>query len=141
MAKAEIDMKDIAGKFTLDVKVHRVNQWAWRVKLAILLCQLAAWIAWLDWSITSSENLWPYKCSRCGFGVAGKKPLPTDGIAPPDEFAINCNHCGYQFLAIWGVKEGHPIEAPEDYELSCGYECGFNDYYGFVPEAGCPIHD
>lgn len=25
--------------------------------------------------------------------------------------------------------------------LDCGYNCDFMDHYGFVPEAGCPIHD
>lgn len=24
---------------------------------------------------------------------------------------------------------------------TCAYECGFHEKYGFVPEAGCPIHD
>lgn len=23
----------------------------------------------------------------------------------------------------------------------CGYNCGYTEQYGFVPEAGCPIHD
>jgi len=23
----------------------------------------------------------------------------------------------------------------------CGYDCHLTDKYGFVPEAGCPIHD
>ena len=23
----------------------------------------------------------------------------------------------------------------------CGYECGYVEPYGFVPECGCPIHD
>jgi hypothetical protein len=25
--------------------------------------------------------------------------------------------------------------------LDCGCDCGFDDPYGFVPSAGCPIHD
>lgn len=24
---------------------------------------------------------------------------------------------------------------------TCAYECGYHETYGFVPEAGCPIHD
>lgn len=23
----------------------------------------------------------------------------------------------------------------------CGFACGYEEPYGFVPEAGCPIHD
>jgi len=23
----------------------------------------------------------------------------------------------------------------------CGYACGYQEPYGFVPEAGCPVHD
>ena len=26
-------------------------------------------------------------------------------------------------------------------EYNCGYACGFTEPYGFVPEAGCPVHD
>lgn len=25
--------------------------------------------------------------------------------------------------------------------MNCGFECNFVEPYGFVPEAGCPIHD
>lgn len=25
--------------------------------------------------------------------------------------------------------------------VDCGFECGHTEPYGFVPEAGCPIHD
>lgn len=25
--------------------------------------------------------------------------------------------------------------------IECGYNCGIQEPYGFVPEAGCPIHD
>jgi hypothetical protein len=24
---------------------------------------------------------------------------------------------------------------------NCGFICGYTEPYGFVPEAGCPIHD
>lgn len=24
---------------------------------------------------------------------------------------------------------------------ACGYACSFQEPYGFVPEAGCPVHD
>jgi len=35
------------------------------------------------------------------------------------------------------------LEARIRYALtgSCGMECGWTTPYGFVPEAGCPIHD
>lgn len=28
-----------------------------------------------------------------------------------------------------------------DFEITCGYGCDFQEPYGFVPEAGCPVHD
>ena len=33
----------------------------------------------------------------------------------------------------------HDLQAYED--LSCGHECHMTEKYGFVPEAGCPVHD
>jgi len=27
------------------------------------------------------------------------------------------------------------------FPCKCGYSCGYTYPYGFVPEAGCPIHD
>lgn len=38
----------------------------------------------------------------------------------------------------------HPkiVRDPEcDEPLACGYSCGYQEPYGFVPEAGCPVHD
>ena len=32
-------------------------------------------------------------------------------------------------------------EKPENWEVDCGNACGVQDPYGWVPEAGCPIHD
>jgi hypothetical protein len=33
----------------------------------------------------------------------------------------------------------HDLKSYED--MSCGYQCHTTKEYGFVPEAGCPIHD
>lgn len=30
---------------------------------------------------------------------------------------------------------------PKPGELDCSYACGYVEPYGWVPEAGCPIHD
>ena len=39
----------------------------------------------------------------------------------------------------------HDLQSYEDMveekQSSCGYECANTEKYGFVPEAGCPIHD
>ena len=33
-------------------------------------------------------------------------------------------------------------EMPIEWQVpECGYNCGWTEPYGFVPEAGCPVHD
>ena len=32
-------------------------------------------------------------------------------------------------------------EKPENWEVDCGNACGVQEPYGWVPEAGCPVHD
>src|SRR3990167_6982313 len=34
---------------------------------------------------------------------------------------------------------GEATETPGD--MKCGYDCHNQEPYGFVPEAGCPVHD
>jgi len=35
---------------------------------------------------------------------------------------------------------GKEIDTPPG-SADCGYDCHFTKKYGFVPEAGCPVHD
>lgn len=37
----------------------------------------------------------------------------------------------------WAVRDWHYMF----FEPKCGFECGWVYPYGFVPEAGCPVHD
>jgi hypothetical protein len=43
------------------------------------------------------------------------------------------------------VPEKKPALSKEEIaavmDHGCGYACGFQEPYGFVPEAGCPVHD
>lgn len=35
----------------------------------------------------------------------------------------------------------HLVEIVIKRDVDCGFECGYAEPYGFVPEDGCPIHD
>ncbi len=43
---------------------------------------------------------------------------------------------------IEGLKKHHKEDHHKDNDFEdCGYHCHYTESYGFVPEAGCPIHD
>ena len=49
--------------------------------------------------------------------------------------------CGDYVVNI-GYISSQVGKAVKEFEaLECGYECGYTEPYGFVPEGGCPIHD
>ena len=48
MTEATMDVKELAQRITLTVKLKRLYRWAWRVKIAAWLIQLAAWVMWMD---------------------------------------------------------------------------------------------
>ena len=56
MPKLDVQMKDLAHKMTLVVRLKGVDQWVWRMKIAAWLLRLAAWIAWMNVEIDTKES-------------------------------------------------------------------------------------
>lgn len=57
----ELDTKTlVSGRFTLEVRLTRLNQWGWRLGLALWLCKLASKIAWLNFELVSESEQKPY---------------------------------------------------------------------------------
>ena len=45
---------------------------------------------------------------------------------------VKCRNCHRQFPA----RDGQVVDPGP-----CDFACGYAEPYGFVPEAGCPVHD
>ena len=56
MPKLDVQMKDLAHKMTLVVRLKGVDRWAWRVRIATWLLRLAAWIAWMNVEIDTEGS-------------------------------------------------------------------------------------
>lgn len=52
---------------------------------------------------------------------------------------VACSHC-----TVRTIGYGDPAEAIAVWNAryqECGNACGYQEPYGFVPEADCPVHD
>jgi len=67
-------------------------------------------------------------CPECG-------QVNTVGVQPRPVYSVLCGGCRQQFM----VRGAEVWPRPED--TPCDFECGDVDPFGFVPEAGCPVHD
>ena len=80
---------------------------------------------------------WRYYCPRCRGVFEGKTP------SKPGLLVVRCPDCGYQSL-VGGSEDKwytiNPDRLQDDVEL-CSYGCHYEEPYGFVPMAGCPVHD
>ena len=56
MAKAEIDMNDIGRSVTLAVTVKNAREYAIRLKIALILIRLAAWVAHMGLEVKHDRN-------------------------------------------------------------------------------------
>jgi DNA-directed RNA polymerase subunit RPC12/RpoP len=78
-----------------------------------------------------------YRCPKCGQEFNGEKPNK------PGTLCLACPHCNYQSLVIGDADKPYllnPGVLKDGIEL-CSYGCHYAEPYGFVPMAGCPIHD
>lgn len=136
MAEAKIDLDKLTAKhFTLSVRINRLHEWEWRLKLALLLCRLAAKIAWLKFELIREipPDPWLYYCQRCGRDIADYKPCFERYLV------ISCPHCHYQSLVVGGGEE--PVYVTEEGLGAYACDCHWQEPYGFVPATDCPIHD
>lgn len=67
---------------------------------------------------------WQVTCPTCGAAITY-----TSGIHGE---VVRCEFCHRQ---IWAL--GNTIADPDP----CDFACGYTEPFGFVPEAGCPVHD
>jgi hypothetical protein len=60
-------------------------------------------------------------------------------IEDKDKMVATCDVCRKSFLISYDMTYGETVILRE---MNCGkYACQVDPKYGFVPEAGCPIHD
>ena len=80
-------------------------------------------------SSCDSAYLWPcawdLDCPSCGQRVTWTADAGSLAI-------VKCQHCHCQFPA----RDGQVVDPGP-----CDFACGYVEPYGFVPEAGCPVHD
>lgn len=116
----------------IKTKIKHVGWWRWRLKLSMWLTTLAYWIG-----RNKSAERWIYYCQHCGLKFASTKP------DKPGVLVLTCPYCNYQSL-VGGSEGGWYTINPEilqDGVKFCRHGCHYQEPYGFVPMAGCPIHD
>jgi len=100
------------------------------------------WICWQlvllrQWWGHRSRGKWVYYCQHCGLKFSDRKP------DKPGVLVLTCPYCNYQSL-VGGSEDGwytiNPDILQDSVEL-CRWGCHYQEPYGFVPMADCPIHD
>lgn len=134
----DIDVGSATKGVTVEIRLIGVNRFKWRLNIASFFVGLASVIAPI--TITLKKDIhepWLYYCPKCRRDIAYVKP------EKPLTMTIACPHCNYQSL-VGGTLEKpyllNPDLLADDFE-PCKYGCHFQEPYGFVPMAGCPIHD
>ena len=69
--------------------------------------------------------IWRTRCPHCDQLIAWQ--ANADSLA-----IVKCPGCHRQFPA----RDGQVVDPGP-----CEFACGYAEPYGFVPEAGCPVHD
>ena len=137
--KADCDAIDLAKRITVEVKFKHLTRWRWRMTLACWLMSLASWLGCFGKIVFFGETEgepWLYYCPHCKRDFNGVKP------DKPLVMVVTCPHCGYQSL-VGGSAEEPRIVDPDQLPngIVCSYGCHYEEPYGFVPMAGCPVHD
>jgi hypothetical protein len=57
----DVDMKELAEQFEIEVRLKNLNQWKIRIWLGRKLIQLAAWIIWADIKFADDEEAISYE--------------------------------------------------------------------------------
>lgn len=61
------------------------------------------------------------------------------GKIDTDKLLGTCKRCKWLFRVSYDMTYGETIWLEK---INCGeYNCNVDKMYGFVPEAGCPLHD
>lgn len=130
MATIDLDARELAREIV--VRVTHIGEFTWRARVALWLLKLAQAIA--PFQIEMFEHIGEpclLYCPYCGLEFA------TYIILERETDTKLCLHCGRQCFIVGDGGEAKVVRHPEP----CDFGCGFTEPYGFVPEAGCPIHD
>lgn len=124
----ELDMGEVSP--TIEVRLLGLRRFRWRLQVAFWMLDLTRLVAPFDLVFHKDvgESILFY-CPFCGKNTATV-------VFPRKVISTNCNHCGRQSV---GRVEG--AELILLHHESCDFECDVAMPYGFVPEAGCPVHD
>jgi len=131
---ATIDVGDMAKKVIVTIRIRRPRHFVWRMHVAIWLIKVAGVISpiriivdqWID-------EPWLYHCPSCGREFNDYKPKAENGWY----FTVSCPHCHKQHMAQIQDDQAQIVKAIP----LCDHGCEYVEPYGFVPGAGCPIHD
>ncbi len=137
-----VDGEQLARSVVMRVVVKRTGRLRFRRWLMLRALEFARWAGPADirLSIDDHGELVLLTCPFCGHHDA--EQLPEKGVWYP-----RCGYCGWQYMVRdMQVVEGQTsdrtaADRPLRKDCSPGCHCGFVEPYGFVPEAGCPIHD
>ena len=124
----EVDACKVAA--SINVHLLRLKEFTWRTWLADRLIWLAQWIA--PYQIILDKNVALAQLFTCQF--CGRQF--NEFFLPNKTSTVICPHCDWQM----------PIKADADSATAialdgCSHDCSVVKPYGFVPEAGCPVHD
>ena len=124
-----LDGERLARNVTMRVVVKRTGRLRLRRWLMLRALEFARWVGPARVILSVDDHGEPVllTCPFCGRQNA--EQLPEKGIWYP-----RCGHCGRQYM----VRDAQVVKPEEE---PCRCECHRVEPYGFVPEAGCPVHD
>ena len=129
-ANVTADLNHVAKNVKVEVRIRTIGVTKFRLRMALMtgLLKLAALVSPFDMRVFADvTEPFLFYCPFCGRDV-------SCNVIMARAESVSCSHCGRQSV----VKHGdliHDEPCPGD------YECGIAEPYGFVPEAGCPVHD
>ena len=128
-----LDVSDLTEEITITVSIEHTRLMLLRLALAKPFLSLGCWLGGFAGIEINISEPWLYRCPHCGRDFNGHKALVV----------ASCPHCNYQSLVIGTAEKPYllnPDRLQDDVEL-CRWGCHYQEPYGFVPVAGCPVHD
>jgi len=126
MMRCDLDINEMAGNIRIEIVVSGMPKFRLKLWLFGLFVWLARLFSPFDLQVVEEEGEPALLfCPYCGRENV-ERVMPG-----PDYF--QCHHCRCQYMVLDGKVQASP--------RPCDYGCGFEEPFGYVPEAGCPVHD